>query len=58
MNNIFVSDEAVVVVVGMPKSSVVSLLSPKIAAFRFVLAVLVLGAEFAPWCATIPLRFA
>ena len=48
LNNILVSEEAVVVVVGMPKSSVVSLLRPKIAALRFVLAVPVRGAEFAP----------
>ena len=58
LNNIFVSDDAVVVVVGIPKSSVVSLFRPKIAAFRFVLAVPVRGADCAPWLDTMPFRFA
>ena len=62
MKSILVSEDAVVVVVGIPKSSVVSLLRPKIAALRFELAVPVRGAELAPccptWFETIPFRFA
>ena len=60
MNNMLVSEEAVVVVVGIPKSSVVSLLRPKIAALRLVLAVPVRGAELAPcpWLGIMPLRLA